>query len=1332
MVFLMSLVNGNRRINVMLLAHTGVNVAEYGVNNSSISKEHKSLIPSAVFGTDSIHSEFCEERTQILSSCFNLVNSTRLIIGYEGLQDLIKDNPISLGDEVKLYSFIQVEGPELNDSEKARLNRLGELLIREAAKRYMTKEIIQGMPAETITCIEILNESLNKFKSETKEKIFSGSNQLERVIERELNFIMSNETEILEEILKKIPLIGLKTPSGLKDAFTQSDYEEMIFNCREFVKSELSFFEKVLNDINYANSIKLTGDNSFLSIIKDYDLFTERNNLIESKKELLKKDLVNIINKLEEFGLREIINLLPTTESLDEFIQKVKSEITSSGSASLNAIREQSKFIKNKGEPLKLKQLINKSIQLIDDIAKYDGESELHSIKGQFYDLCQGQLSTTRKAEDFLFNKLDEALELSDNKAGGLTGAQKIEKELVNKIILKKIIDYDDFRIGYRSRVISLNKNLWNLIISALYERVFNDYNNFQQVLSYNGDVKELFYKKARSLIEDFVERVQNFSFPAILNNLLGKVKVNDTNKKLSINLLQNYLKNFLYDHFKDEQFIKRHDDTGNEKTPIIAFDSYSLRFCSEIIKKVKLSSDLYSLLDQSNLPKFYKEQFVQLLDNSDLTKIGVATELDESKDLFNSWRSILEERISELGVTIEKTGSRKIKNVVTIDSVLDKAESLFDYDINIKKNLKKLAKEEEKKLERKRIIDSKVFFNKMADRDRVIEIYSNRNKILSTIGSLSKLLLELDEIKTTNDRITEDNKKFKEANKKELLIEPFDKEEVSGLINDFKLFLAESYKDDIKVINKVADDISKLLKAKDIKLVNKLFTELSILLKSADKIISNKDELSSILSALKSIPEQGRLEETLNDLEKLDNEFLKLPNYTHIKGLIKTVINPGAIIKEAKVEDKNRSEDLLMQALVNTYAELQEEYYGHFKTIKVFRHKSILSKLRSPEEVQVIPGRYLREQYNIVSDSLRLINGVNLLKNFFEAANESKHGLINLGFLMNYLPEHFKRADNMINILNDPKNLDEFASFLINNFNPSKLSNQLNDYWINVKDYIEGRRNTKPQKPFDLCLINSDVVQALDERLDHTISVSERKVELLKAKINEIDKDQYAKMVNKIFSIIKSFNFESVDYSDILRLIERGISRTINNVLTKWGLNEIELSNINKIRIRSSLDPLRYVIPEEIEARLPVENRHSVYYQRLINASIDISNELRKNMSNALYNNEFLKDLLTTNIECRGDNFYFTLPKSGNKLKKTDFEMPELISRLLGSEILIDGGKILLRIPFKPVNQETQTFGSALIDYVSSKLADELKPCKGFLQEYSNKVHTGFEKVAE
>ena len=69
-----------------------------------------------------------------------------------------------------------------------------------------------------------------------------------------------------------------------------------------------------------------------------------------------------------------------------------------------------------------------------------------------------------------------------------------------------------------------------------------------------------------------------------------------------------------------------------------MALDSYSLKFCSELLNDAGLNKEIYKEIEKMKFSQNFKESFIQILDNFVLTRDNAIQELKNSHELFNSW----------------------------------------------------------------------------------------------------------------------------------------------------------------------------------------------------------------------------------------------------------------------------------------------------------------------------------------------------------------------------------------------------------------------------------------------------------------------------------------------------------------------------------------------------------------------------------------------------------------------------------------------------------------------------------------------------------------------
>ena len=509
----------------------------------------------------------------------------------------------------------------------------------------------------------------------------------------------------------------------------------------------------------------------------------------------------------------------------------------------------------------------------------------------------------------------------------------------------------------------------------------------------------------------------------------------------------------------------------------------------------------------------------------------------------------------------------------------------------------------------------------------------------------------------------------------------------------------------------------------------------------------------------MKGIVKYGEFEKITDILDSLDNKFLKLDGYTHIKGIIKTVSSPDPFIKESKIERKHKARDQLMEALVDIYALIYEDYFGRF----TFQDIDSLGKKKTGTLLDA--GRFFRLQYETTAQQIEFQNGIRNIQKIIDTINlnDSKFKYIDLNFLLNYLPEYsghkdISSAEDFIVLFNNQETIEDFFEYLFQKFSNSKLKEnlkkQLNNFYNGMIDYIRGKTKRKPTFKQDLKMFKDEVITVFKEisenindnnkswfyegkGADKNHPAKKYNMKRLPRKKIDLLLDTIAEMEHLLHNDINLFKkaFSHIPLrirtsEEIVQQVSNDLKIDLKNEIEKYGLSEEYFEVINRINVMALLNTDEYEVPHDIKMNLIFEgcyDKDSV--KSLIEASSKISEMLRLNMSDVIKTDPLFNDIL---------NMKIVADKANGEILELSLKLPKSILRqnrnkIFGPNAVWDPkDKSVLKgfkLPFDMVNKDT--FGQAMRSDVFNSVRRELKPIINFMNKYSREIHSGFDEVS-
>jgi hypothetical protein len=916
-------------------------------------------------------------------------------------------NEISIGGPDKhivpvITSMLQVSAPKMEEHEYADILRFLGNINDEIIYRFMIGELSKERTIDPIINIDLINNVLKKHPFSKKGRLIGPkSDRLAQLITQTLNKIFENDANTLNHFLSHIPL---------ESTCNQEDYEKKINELGKVIKRDINNFLEADKKLKYIRNIKINREiNSFSQLKEKYNSYTDKEESFFEKNRALILSLEKWMISLEETyeGLKKskqydkadkllkLKDLLPKPNLINGFIKQVRKEFSDEKSSpSLKNIEDHIKYIKSEKEFSDLKHVIETSVNLMEEIVHYKGYEEIEKFRNYYKNILE-------------------------------------EKIPVGEGFDTEIVEYYD---EVRKIINSLRKNFVSIVINSLYDRIFNSFGKLKYVIVYSGDFKQLIIEETIKHIESFYEKIQDYSFAAILEGIVRKIQPDTVFKFYSKGLLESLLQNYLYDYYTNNQFLI------DKKKSLIALDSYTLKFCSELINEIGLNEDIYKEVEEANLSQDYKESFIQILDSTGLTRDNVARELQSKNYLINSWHG-------------------KISNMINELQLKPSDKTMTDFFNDCEKILK-LKKRDKKTIARKVFIKETIFKNtepNSPEREELEQSYTKKSVIQDLINVFENL----------------------QKSQENLFGDP----KFDDLLIDLKSVLGNELENNKREISTLLSDIPHLIDNKESERLSSLIDSI----KSAHDLFSNKQKLKDLEEGIKGIVRYGEFERMSEILDSLDNEFLKLEGYAHIKGIIKTVSSPDAFITESKIERKHKARDQLMEALVDIYALIYEDYFGKF----TFADIDSLGKKKTGTILDA--GRFFRMQYQSTAQQIEFQNGLKNLQKIIDTINlnESKFKYINLNFLLNYLPDYSEHKEisspeDFICLFNNQETIDNFFEYLFERFSDSKyketLKNQLNKFYDDIIDYIRGKAKNKPILRQDLKMFKDEVITIFNE----------------------------------------------------------------------------------------------------------------------------------------------------------------------------------------------------------------------------------------------------------
>ncbi len=1214
-------------------------------------------------------------------------------------------------------SMLQISSPEMQETDYSKLLLFLRDLNDQIIYRFILRELVQERTIDPIIHIDILNHLVKKYNVDQKGILGSTSKNLEQLIEHVLTNIFEKNKNILKILLSRVPL---------QSTFFQQEYIKSIQGLKKFLKNQITEFLIIETFLTYIREEKIYAEkNSFKNIRNHYNEYLDKQETYFQNKTALNNALERSILILENLtpqfdklaykdnvkDFYEIKKALLEIPNIEQFLKEIYLDFKKNTSAQkFNIIKEKSNY----------KELdVNKDLVKENIVSKEDSKESYKKLKILKENLQAIVFLTEKlfKADttsllDKLKNKFEKVINQNpkfENKSNQVESYYKIKNTLVRyneyNQSLRKILTGNNYREKVSQMMKKSRSNLLTKLLDALFSEIFHSYSHFKYVIAYPGDFKKFIIEKLIQHLNQFLKNIQNFGFANILNEILRIINPNNLIKYYSTCLLRSFLANFLLENFRDHPFAI------TDINPVLAFDTYSLKFCAEIIKNSGLNEDIYNVIDQIKLPEDYKESFVQIMDSTGLTTEDIINELNNSRKIFNSWVNHIDDLMNSL---------KKVKKNITPNMLIDycyefieenknKADEYIEKGIyfikdNILKNTKKGSIEQ---------------------RNELIEIYNNE--------------IEIQELKNKLQKIENDTTKIFGGK------HPYNK-----LISKVNSLLANQLNQDKEIISDIINSLDYLVDTQKVENVKFVLNKID----NFRKLFENSNEVKKLEENLSNVFEYERFKELYIKLDALNNKFLKLEQYSHIKGLLKTASSQEPIFGKSKIECKYKAYNLLLEALVETYSVIYEDFFGKFS------FEDTKGLFFSDVKVTINLGKIFNYQYNIVKKAFQFKTGLDRLKDVFENIEKysNKFDYIDLNYAMNYLRKFKKHNEyigsELIEYLYKKENLKKFFDYIINYFSKKSkikdLQESIKILYTNTLKYIKGSGKV-PFFPKDLRVLKDEQLLILHGILENVQksdksfyikgnhpdknhpsnkynlnNLSEKKIEKLIENINEIE-SFFRKDISFLF---KKLSYEAENLRPLEEIIDEvhdELKESIKQEVEKYSLSEYDFKDINKIRIMALLNRTEYELPLDIKLYLINQGRYNrATIENLIKASTKISELFKLIINRAVLKDPVLKALLNIQLKFE-ENGTAILPY---KLTITSEITTQNKFAIFGKNSLWENQHYLKGFKLSEEESHKKTYEQVLKTKVNLKISEELKPLMNILNKYSREIHTGFNKV--
>ncbi|TXT60306.1 MAG: hypothetical protein BAJALOKI1v1_1290007 [Promethearchaeota archaeon] len=1217
-----------------------------------------------------------------------------------------------------ITSMLQVSGPEMEKGLQNKILLFLKDLNDQIIFRFLLGELIPERTIEPIIHVDILNHLIKKYNEDQKGLLNGTSQNLEELIKNHLLEILDEDPKILTSLLSKIPL---------ESTFFQQKYVRKIKQLKKFIKDEIREFLTIEYFLTRLRQEKVYGENnSFKEIKQHYNVYLDKQETFLQNRNALKVALERSILTIEDLAIRinkisnkkvfklffDLKQILPQMSDIEIFIKKMVSELKGNTDLQiLEAIKERCEF---KGIDIN-RALIEEGIIPKEDAKEsYKKIKELQSNLQSIISLAQKLTeSDTKETLDRLQEMFVQLLREKPN-FNFQEEKEKIKSHLFSSLIgqsglkdlIKEYSSYKSYQEFTKRKIKKLRQNIVTKIIDSLFSKIFHSFNHFKYVVSYPKEFKHLIIKGTIDSLTRFLYKIQDFSFASLMDRILSQIKSTNLIKYYSSRLLRSFLANFLLENILEHPFIIR------DKNPVIAFDTYSLKFCSEVIKNSGLNEDIYEIIDKMVLPEEIKESFVQIMDTSGLTTEDIINELKHSRNTIISWLDKIEKSTNKL--------SRVKKNITS--------QHLIDLSLEF---IKENRDNKDKQLEK--------------------GIYFIKEQILKNLKEGSKDFIQLQELYTDKNEVRALREKLKEIEKDATTIfggkRPYNK--FISIINSLLSDHFTKAKEEIAEILKELDYLVDTNKTDNVKKVlNKL--------ENFRKLIEDSEEVKELELKLSKMFEYERFKALYTKLNTLDNQFLKLEKYPHIRGLLKTASSSEPIFGKSRIEYKYESYNLLLEALIEIYAIIYEDYFGKFS------FEDTKGIIFSDLKVSINLGKIFNYQYKLAKELYQFQIGLDQFKHFLKTSQDYSHkfDLINFSFILNFLPNFMKKREynsfELWEFFTTQEHLHSFFEYILDYYSqPAKikeLKEMTRKVYEETLDYVNGS-SKKPIIPDELRVLKNDQLDILFRIIENAkkndksfyrkgnhsdkshpsneynfSSISMKKLEKFIEQIDEI-RDILQDDIDYLF---KKLSYEAAELKPLDEIIEEihdDLKDEIKREVEKYSLSEYDFEDINKIRIMSYLNPIRYELPLDIKLYLINEGRYNrKTMEGVIKGSTRISDAFKFIVNGALLKDPLLKKILKIRVK---------MPKDDKIMFPYTLEVPQEISQrnkleIFGKSAVWDPRDQNLLLGFElSTNEDNINICEQIIKAdINQKISKELRPLMNILNRYSEEIHTGFTTV--
>jgi hypothetical protein len=1209
-----------------------------------------------------------------------------------------------------ITSMLQVSGPEMDEFKYNQILLFLRDLNDEIIYRFMLGELIQERSIEPIIHIDILNQLIKK-----REGILGKtSNYLEELVENSLSTIFKDNMKLLSLFLSKLPL---------ESTFFQQEYVNKYTELQKFIKKEISQFLLIEAALQEVRKEKIySEDNSFSGLRLKYNEYLDKQETYFQNKNALKIALERSILTIEDLILKcdqlkdknnvrsfyELRQSLPPVVDIEDFLEKILKELEEGRNPEqLKSIKENYSYkasdipkhlieegiiAKEESKELykklkSLKENLQSIISIAENLAKSDKKRILGGLRDEFEEIIQKSPQFKEEVKNEFYIDIRETVRITN------TQYNKIKDTIVSG---------ETYQDNIKKLMKKLRKNLLTNVLDALFSEIFHSYSHFKYVLAYSKDFKQLLINKSIQAINDFYKKIHCYSFANILFDVLGNVDSNNPIQYYSTYLLRSFLSNFLVENFCEHPFAI------TEENPVLAFDTYSLKFCAEIIKNSGLNERVYKIIEQMNLPEDFKESFIQIIDSSGLIIKDVVAELKDSHEIFNSWLT----HIDDLNNSLER-----VKKNVTPQIFFDQCEQFIEeHKSNTDKEIKK-----------------GIYFIK----DTILQGTKKGTEQRKELIKNYKKEIELQELREKLKKIEKDAQEIFGGKR------PYNK-----IISRVNSLLSNQLSKDKEVIQVFIEDVNSLVESRETKNLKSTLNKID----NFKRFFDDKKKLKDLEAKLKKVFEYERFKDLYHKLDSLNNQFLKLEHYPHIKGLLKTISSSEPLFGKSNIEYKYKSYDLFLEALVEMYALIYQDYYGSFSFKDA---KGIFSDFK----ISINLGKTFTYQYEQAKKQYYFKTGLDRLQDLFKTIEDyqKKFDYINLNYLFNYV-KSFQKKNNLPGIklvrsFHDKKHFKQFFDYIIDRLSDKKRRSELQEairsLYNSLERYlINGGR--KPRFPEELKIFNNqqlNILRGIVENVQNSDrsyytdgshpdkehpsnrfnldEVSKRKLRKFVENIEEMDD----LLINDIGYLFKKLSYEREQLRPINEIIEQvheNLKDTIESE-TYALLESMNFEGINKIRIMSLLNPTKYELPLDIKLYLINKGKYNrKTIEKLTKASTKISEGFKFIINGAPMEDPQLKKMLKKKLKIKEDNtvlfpYELNIPQEISKTTK---------SALFGKYAIWEEESKLEGFRLNTDEFHKQTYGQVLKASINRKIWKELKPLMDIFTRYSKKIHTRFKTV--